>query len=144
MGNFINNVDPEYLRLQELKKEIHYHNYRYHVLDDPIISDNEYDKLFRELLELETKHPEWVTPDSPSQRSGAPIAEKFEKVRHPSPILSLSNAFNPTEIVSWFERLIKLNPKVKQTNFVVEPKIDGLTVVLHYREGIFLFRSNSW
>ncbi len=133
----MNKVDPEYLRLQELKNEIHYHNYRYHVLDDPIISDYEYDMLFRELLELEAKHPNWITPDSPSQRSGAPIAEKFEKVRHPSPILSLSNAFSPTEIVSWFERLIKINPKVKQTNFVVEPKIDGLTVVLHYKEGIF-------
>ena len=128
---------PEYLLLQQLRKEIHFHSYRYHVLDAPLISDSEYDKLFKELLEIETQHPEWLSPDSPSQRAGAPIADKFEKVRHPSPILSLANAFEAKEVLAWIDRLLKLDRRVSETRFVVEPKIDGLTVVLHYTDGVF-------
>jgi DNA ligase (NAD+) len=123
--------------LEDLKKQINYHNYRYHVLDDPVISDSEYDHLVIQLNEIEGKHPEWITPDSPSQRAGAAPSEKFIKVRHPKPILSLANAFNNDDIVSWYERISKLDDNVKLTDFVVEPKLDGLTVVLHYREGIF-------
>ena len=124
-------------RLQELKRDINFHNYRYHVLDAPVISDYEYDQLTTELREIENSHPDWVTPDSPSQRAGAAPLEKFTKVNHPAPILSLANAFNAGDVEAWFERISRLDTRVKSTNFVVEPKIDGLTVVLHYQDGIF-------
>lgn len=125
-------------RLNQLKQEINYHNYRYHVLDSPVISDYEYDKLVKELKEIEAAHPDWVTPDSPSQRAGAVPLDKFVKIRHPAPILSLANAFDEADVHAWFERVSKLDTRVKSTGFVVEPKIDGLTVVLHYRDGIFV------
>lgn len=125
-------------RYEALKREIHFHNYRYHVLDAPLISDAEFDRLMAELRQIEAEHPDWVTPDSPTQRAGAPPAEKFEKVRHPRPILSLANAFSPEEVRAWFERIRKLDERVERTAFVVEPKIDGLSVVLHYRNGVFV------
>jgi DNA ligase (NAD+) len=125
-------------RLKQLRDEINYHNYRYHVLDDPVISDYEFDRLMAELRQIEAEHPEWITPDSPSQRVGGPPAERFAKVNHPSPILSLSNAFSEEDVHAWFERIVKLDERVKSTQFVVEPKIDGLTVVLHYRDGVFV------
>jgi DNA ligase (NAD+) len=125
-------------RLDQLKREVNYHNYRYHVLDSPIISDYEYDKLIKELREIESEHPAWITPDSPSQRAGAVPLDKFTKVRHPAPILSLANAFGEADVQAWFERISKLDSRVKTTGFVVEPKIDGLTVVLHYKDGIFV------
>ncbi len=125
-------------RLEQLRREIHYHNYRYHVLDSPIISDYEYDQLVKELREIEAAHPEWITPDSPTQRVGAAPSEKFVKVRHPAPILSLGNAFTVEDVYAWYERILKLDQRVAQADFVVEPKIDGLTVVLHYRQGVFV------
>ncbi len=124
-------------RYEDLKREIHYHNYRYYVLNDPIISDYEYDQLMAELRRIEAEHPDWVTPDSPTQRAGAPPAEGFAKVRHPAPILSLANAFNAADLRAWLERIARLDPRVREADFVVEPKIDGLTVVLHYRDGVF-------
>jgi len=125
-------------RYEELKQQINFHNYRYHVLDDPVISDAEYDRLMVELKQIEAEHPDWVTPDSPSQRAGAVVSEKFEKVRHPRPILSLANAFGAEEARAWYERVRKLDDRVEKARFVVEPKIDGLSVVLHYRDGIFV------
>lgn len=122
----------------KLVQEINLHNYRYHVLDDPIISDVEFDRLLLQLREIEAHHPEWVTSDSPTQRVGAPISEKFSKVKHPSPILSLANGFNPEDIRAWIERIAKLDSRVLNADFVIEPKIDGLTVVLHYHNGIFV------
>lgn len=130
-------IDQLQQRLETLRGEIRYHNYRYHVLNDPVISDYEYDLLLQELLRIEAEHPEWITPDSPSQRAGAAPADKFEKVRHPVPILSLSNAFNAEGVKAWFQRIARLDPRVRETDFVVEPKLDGLTVVLHYRDGVF-------
>ena len=130
--------ESEFDELQRLKREIHYHNYRYHVLDAPVISDYEYDRLMQRLKEIEARHPEWVTPDSPSQRVGAAAAEKFTKVRHPAPILSLGNAFGVDELKAWIERLARLDERVRYADFVVEPKIDGLTVVLTYRDGVFV------
>ena len=124
-------------RLEELRSLIHYHNYRYHVLDDPVISDYEYDQLVIELNRIEGEHPDWITPDSPSQRAGAAPLDKFNKVNHPAPILSLANAFSEAEVRAWFERISKIDERVRQTDFIVEPKIDGLTVVLHYQNGIF-------
>ncbi len=123
---------------EELKKEIHYHNYRYHVLDDPVISDYEYDQLLLELRRIEEEHPDWVTPDSPTQRAGAPPLEGFVKVRHPAPILSLANAFDAADVYAWLERIAKIDERVLETDFVIEPKLDGLSVVLHYREGVFV------
>ncbi len=125
-------------RLESLRSEIRRHNYRYYVLNAPVISDAEYDALMRELRAIEEAHPDWITPDSPTQRAGAPPAEGFEKVRHPAPILSLANAFSAEDVYAWYERILKLDERVAQTGFVVEPKIDGLTVVLHYRDGIFV------
>ena len=125
-------------KLESLREEIRQHNYRYHVLDAPIISDGEYDRLLNELKVIEAEHPEWVTPDSPTQRAGAPPADKFEKVRHPAPILSLANAFGADDARAWFERIRKLNERLADAQFTVEPKIDGLTVVLHYRDGVFV------
>ena len=126
------------LRIEELKKEINYHNYRYYVLDAPVISDLEYDRLVIELKEIEAKHPEWITPDSPSQRTGAEPSEKFNKVSHPKPILSLANAFTENDIQAWYDRLRKLDDRITKTSFIVEPKIDGLTIVLHYENGVFV------
>ena len=124
--------------LEKLRQDIRYHNYRYHVLDDPIISDYEFDCMLMRLRKIEAQHPECITLDSPTQRAGAPPAEKFERVRHPAPILSLSNAFSVEEVNAWFDRIAKLDERVCKTDFVVEPKIDGLTIVLHYRNGIFV------
>lgn len=122
----------------KLQKEINFHNYRYHVLDQPIISDYEYDQLIKRLRELEERHPESITPDSPTQRAGAAPLDRFTKVRHPAPILSLSNAFDQNDLLAWYERISKLDSKVTCSGFVMEPKIDGLTVVLRYENGVLV------
>ena len=124
-------------RVEGLRQEVRFHNYRYHVLDSPVVSDSEYDALYAELRRLEQDYPELVTPDSPTQRAGAPPADVFVRVRHPAPILSLDNAFGGDDVRAWFERIAKLLPADARPRFVVEPKIDGLTVVLHYRHGLF-------
>jgi DNA ligase (NAD+) len=125
-------------RLQELREQVRYHSYRYYSLDDPVISDDAYDALYRELQELEAAHPELVTPDSPTQRVGGEIREEFVAVEHPQPMLSLSNAFNPDELRAWRDRFLRLLPEdFPEPAYVAEPKIDGLTVVLHYTEGLF-------
>ena len=123
---------------EKLKTEIHYHNYRYHVMDNPVISDNEFDQKLVRLRQIESEQPEWVTADSPTQRSGGAPAEQFNKVSHPALILSLANAFSEDDLRAWFERIAKVDERVKEADFVVEPKIDGLTVVLHYTKGIFI------
>jgi DNA ligase (NAD+) len=125
-------------RYEKLKQEINFHNHRYHVLDAPVVSDAEYDKLAAELKAIEAENPDWVTPDSPSQRAGATPSEKFEKVRHPRPILSLANAFGADDARAWFERIRKLDDRVEKAKFTVEPKIDGLSVVLQYRNGLLV------
>lgn len=125
-------------RYEELKTQVNFHNYRYHVLDAPVISDLEYDRLLNELKRIEAEHPDWVTGDSPTQRAGARPADRFEKIRHPAPILSLANAFGADDARAWLERVIKIDDRVEKAKFVVEPKIDGLSVVLHYRDGLFV------
>ena len=125
-------------RLESLYQQVNFHNYRYHVLDEPVISDAEYDHLMAEIRRIEGEHPDWVTPDSPTQRIGVALSEKFEKVRHPRPILSLANAFGSEDARAWYDRIRKLDNRVEQAQFVVEPKIDGLSVVLHYRNGLFV------
>jgi DNA ligase (NAD+) len=125
-------------RYEELKAEISKHNYLYHVKDAPIISDLEFDRLLNELKRIEADHPDWITSDSPTQRAGAKPADRFEKVRHPAPILSLANAFGANDARAWLERIAKIDDRVEKAKFVVEPKIDGLSVVLHYRDGLFV------
>jgi DNA ligase (NAD+) len=130
--------NPTRSRYEELKSKIHFHNHRYHVLDAPVVSDAEYDKLMNELKRIEAEHPEWVTSDSPTQRAGARPADRFDKVRHPAPILSLANAFGADDARAWLERVSRIDDRVEKAKFVVEPKIDGLSVVLHYRDGFFV------
>ncbi len=125
-------------RYEELKTQINFHNHRYHVLDAPLISDLEYDRLLNELKRIEAERPNWITSDSPTQRAGARPADRFEKIRHPAAILSLANAFGADDARAWFERVKKIDDRVEKAKFVVEPKIDGLSVVLHYRDGLFV------
>ncbi len=131
------NPEDERSEITRLQKEIHYHNYRYHVMEDPIISDYEYDMMIKRLRELEAKNPDMVTPDSPTRRIGSVAVDKFQKVNHPAPILSLANAFDKNDLLAWYERIKKLDARVVNSGFVLEPKIDGLTVVLHYEGSIF-------
>ncbi|MBI4201299.1 MAG: NAD-dependent DNA ligase LigA [Chloroflexi bacterium] len=121
-------------RAEELRKEINHHNYRYYVLDDPVISDAQYDDLMRELRSLEERYPELVTPDSPTQRVGAAPAAAFAEVEHPVPMLSLGNAFNVEELRAWHRRVQELLEGVR-FDMVCELKIDGLAVALTYEHG---------
>lgn len=122
---------------EKLIREINFHDYRYYVLDSPVISDAEYDQLMRRLRQLEAEHPDWISPRSPTQRVGGRPASQFREVRHPGPILSLANAFDVNEVRAWYQRLCRLDRRVETADFDVEPKIDGLTVVLHYEDGAF-------
>lgn len=129
-------MNPEE-RIRQLQIEINYHLYRYHVLDSPVISDADYDALYRELVALEEQYPELITPDSPTQRAGAPPSESFSKVAHPLPILSLMNAFSAEDLRAWRMRIGRLLPPDTHLDYVVEPKLDGLTVVITYENGVF-------
>ncbi len=123
-------------RIAELREQLHLHLYQYHVLNEPLITDGEYDALYNELQQLEAEHPELITPDSPTQRAGSDLSSGFEKVRHPSPILSLSNVYNEEEIRAWEERNLKLLPTGTQLDYTLEPKLDGLTIVITYENGL--------
>lgn len=123
--------------LSELRQKINYHSYLYNTLDQPEISDLEYDQLFNRLKIIEGEHPELITPDSPTQKVGNQISEKFQKVNHPATILSLANGFGTQDALAWYERILKLDSRVALADFMLEPKLDGLTVVLHYNQGIF-------
>jgi len=122
-------------RVQRLREELHYHNYRYYVLDDPVISDSEYDRLMQELVRLEEEYPELVTPDSPTQRVGAAPLEKFETVEHRVPMLSLENAFSEGEAREFDARLKRFLRTAEELDYVVEPKMDGCAVELLYEAG---------
>ncbi|UCD54351.1 MAG: NAD-dependent DNA ligase LigA, partial [Dehalococcoidia bacterium] len=121
-------------RIEELRKQINYHNYRYYVLDSPEVSDAEYDLLMKELNQLEEEHRQLVTPDSPTQRVGAAPVEAFGVVEHPLPLLSLGNAFSKEELLAWYTRTSKLIPG-EQFDLTCEHKIDGLAVALTYIDG---------
>ena len=129
-------MDPRQ-RVEELRRIIEYHNYRYYVLDKPEISDAEYDALMRELERLEEAHPELVTPDSPTQRVGGEPLEAFATVEHPIPLLSLANAFTEEELFHFDRRVRELTGEAK-VEYVLELKIDGLAVALTYEGGIFV------
>jgi len=126
-------------RIDELRATIRDHQHRYYVLDEPAISDAEFDVLFRELQKLEAENPEVQSNDSPTARVGGVISDRFEKTRHPLPMLSLANAFSPENLNSWRDRIKRLLSDVQQAELAynVEPKFDGLTVVLHYENGQF-------
>jgi DNA ligase (NAD+) len=123
--------------IEKLVKDLNYHNYRYYVLDSPEISDAEYDRLFRRLKDLEEKY-DLVLPDSPTQRVGAPALERFEKVKHSEPMLSLDNAFSYDEVREFDKRIRKLLGRGSEIEYTVEPKYDGLAMELTYREGLLL------
>jgi DNA ligase (NAD+) len=121
--------------IERLVKDLNYHSYRYYVLDSPVISDAEYDLLYRRLKELEETYG-YVLPDSPTLRVGAPPLEKFEKVRHREPMLSLDNAFSHDEIREFDSRLKRLLGNEGEIEYTVEPKYDGLALELAYRKGL--------
>ena len=125
-------------RAAELRRLIERANHAYYVLDTPEISDAEYDRLLRELQELEAKHPELRTPDSPTHRIGAGPASAFKKHRHLVPMLSLANAFNEAELAEWEERNARLAPEVTQAGYSLEVKIDGAAVSLTYQAGVLI------
>ena len=134
IGFVSTNIDQVAARIAELRKDIEYHNYRYYVENDPAISDEEYDRMFRELRELEREHPELASPDSPTQRIGAEPQERFQKVDHLRPMLSLANAFDEEELRT-FERRIRNLLDTDAIDFVTELKIDGNAVALTYEDG---------
>ncbi len=128
-------------KVKSLREKINDHNYRYYVLNDPFISDGEYDQLFRELESLEQKNPELITNDSPTQRVGASALESFGTIQHKIPMLSLDNAMDKTELRAFHERLKKGLSTENNISIIAEPKLDGLGVELVYENGIFVHGS---
>jgi len=124
----------ERARLEELRREISYHDYRYYGLDNPAVPDAEYDRLMRELQALEAEHPDWITPDSPTQRVGGAPVSGFDEVRHATPMLSLANAFSEDEAREFDQRVCKMLER-ESVVYAVEPKLDGVAIALSYRAG---------
>jgi DNA ligase (NAD+) len=125
-------------RAEELRKEINYHNHRYYVLDDPVVSDAEYDKLLRELQQIESDHPELITPDSPTRRVGAAPLSEFSEVRHKIPMTSMDNAFDDNEAREWDQRVRKGLETEGNVAYTAEPKFDGTSVSLRYENGVLM------
>ena len=136
MVHNFDNHDNILKKIEELREKIRYHNYRYYVLDDLTIADTEYDQLMRDLIELEEKYPQYITPSSPTQRVGIEPVSGFTTVKHIAPMLSLANAFSPEELRAFDQRIKKLIPEQK-LEYVVELKIDGLAVTLVSEDDIF-------
>ena len=120
--------------MKELRETLNAHGYRYYVLDDPTISDYEYDHMLRRLEDLEKEHPEEITADSPTQRVGGPALTEFQQVEHAVPLESLQDVFNGEEVCDFLDRVGALVPDAV---YSVEPKVDGLSVALEYRDGVF-------
>ena len=125
-------------RHKQLRQQLNEHSHRYHVLDAPIISDGEYDRLYQELLALEDAHPHLITPDSPSCRVGGAPLDKFSQVEHRMPMLSLENAFNDDDIRKFAERLHRFLGQEITGGYSAEPKLDGLAVELVYDDGLMV------
>jgi DNA ligase (NAD+) len=125
-------------RLDELRAELNHHLYRYHVLDDPEIADAEYDRLYDELKALEDEHPELITPDSPTQRVGAPPSDKFEKLRHLTPMGSLDKVTTDEALSKWADDVRKRLDSDEPVAYVIEPKIDGSAINLVFENGAFV------
>src|SRR5437763_16664890 len=122
-------------RLDELRAELNHHLYRYHVLDDPEISDAAFDRLYDELKALEDEHPDLITPDSPTQRVGAPLSERFQKVEHLTPMGSLEKVTDDDSLFKWADDVRRRLDSDEPVAYVIEPKIDGLAVSLTYATG---------
>ncbi|MFA6990092.1 MAG: NAD-dependent DNA ligase LigA [Candidatus Gastranaerophilaceae bacterium] len=125
-------------RIKTLRDEINRHNYLYYVEDNPQISDKEYDTLFNELKELEQAYPQYITPDSPTQRVGAVVSEKFEQIKHRFRMYSLDNSNSEEELLDWYERIKKVFSDETDIELVCELKIDGLAIALSYENGYFI------
>ena len=123
-------------RLDELRNQVNHHLYRYHVLDEPEISDAEYDRLFDELKALEEGHPDLITPDSPTQRVGAPPSERFRKVQHLTPMGSLEKVTDDESLFRWAKDVRRRLDSDEPVAYVIEPKIDGLAINLTYEDGL--------
>ena len=126
-------------RIEALRKKIDDHNYHYYVLNNPIISDQEYDSLLRNLQTLENKYPEQITPDSPTQRVGAAPLDAFNSINHSVPMLSLENAMDSEELIGYYERTKRGLKTESNIDFIAEPKLDGIGVELIYENGLFKF-----
>ena len=131
-------VSGERARLEELRRQIAYHDERYYVREDPEISDAEYDRLYRELVALEARHPEWVTPDSPTQRVAGEAVSSLAPVEHVIPMLSLDNAMNEAEVVAFDARIKRFLASEEPIAYFAEPKYDGIAVELRYENGRFV------
>ena len=130
-------------KARALAEDLHRHNYLYHALDSPGISDAEYDRRLRALQRIEEEHPQLATPDSPTRRVGAPPLEAFEVFEHDPPMLSLDNALHEAEIKEFEEKAQRFlrqtfDREAEKFTYVVEPKLDGLAVELIYRDGVFV------
>ena len=134
LGRDIDWATPQ---ISELRQEIEHHNYQYYVLDDPVIADEEYDRMFRELVALEQEYPELASSESPTQRVGAQPQEEFQKVEHHAPMLSLGNAFNKEELRAFYKRISNLLGTDK-IDLVTELKIDGVAVALTFQDGVLV------
>src|SRR5205823_2558428 len=121
--------------IEHLRQEIRLHEYRYYVLDQPVISDFDFDQLMRELQQLEREHPELVTPDSPTQRVGGQPAKEFPTHTFSRPMLSLENAYSEQEFQDWSRRVVQL-AGTESVDYVTELKIDGLSMALIYQNGL--------
>ena len=135
-------IDPGIIaKIEDLRKTLHHHNYRYYVLDDPEISDSEYDRLMQELIRLETTYPDLVSPDSPSARVGAPPLAKFDQIAHTLPMLSLDNGFADEDILEFDKRVQRYLNSQSEILYTAEPKMDGVAVELVYEDGKLLAAS---
>ena len=129
-------IDPSVIKkIEDLRKALHRHNYRYYVLDDPEISDSEYDRMMQELIRLETEYPDLSSPDSPTLRVGAPPLDKFDSVEHSIPMLSLDNGFNDSDVIDFDLRIKKNLGTDRDIIYTAEPKLDGVAVELVYENG---------
>src|ERR1700722_584393 len=125
-------VDDAKKKIEALREELRHHEHLYYVLDAPVIPDAQYDELMNQLKALEARHPDLVTPDSPTQRVGGKPREGFVKTPHSRPMLSLDNAYNEAELRAWDQRVRDALPSTDQVRYVCELKLDGLSLALHY------------
>ena len=140
MASIDNEPRPEKdrLRIEQLREQLNHHSYQYYVLDNPEIPDSEYDRLYRELQQLEQQYPELVTADSPTQRIGEQALKSFSQVTHRLPMLSLENVFSEEELQAFIKRIHDRLGLEEALEFNAEPKLDGLAVSLVYENGLFV------
>ena len=125
-------------KIAALRKTLHEHNHRYYLLDAPVISDQEFDQLLRELQDLEEAHPEFYDPNSPTQRVGGGVTKSFETVAHRFPMYSLSNTYSKEELEQWEERIRKVIGPQEEIEYTCELKFDGVSVSLTYENGALI------